>query len=206
MKFAEPLHEFEGEPLHLIELRQLPRERELVHVELAAELDLDRVDVLLGPPVVTRRKATAIGLIVRDAQPSFPTEPVERVDDDASGRGAPAAARDDVGALTAGVLMTVTASARHGVGTEEYGKAEARDALVEKLTQRRVIGPVVRGQSALEFGWGERPGERSTTLRRDAPDEPVRRVPALCAFHREGVDVRFCAIQIDDVAAAPRDE
>jgi len=203
---GEASDEGAGEFSHTLDALWIGSERGFIHVEPAGDLDLDGVDAVRGDPVVPRGVAATVGIVVADAVAARAGVLVDDVDDGGGRARASPRARDDVGARAGHVDVAATGLARHGVGAEQDGEAEAGALAGEQLGERAVVGAIDEVEAPLELGAGQAAGEDRLAVGRQTPDEAARVGAPAATFDGLVIDVVLAAVEVHDVTAGAREE
>ena len=97
--------------------------------------------------------------------------------------------------------------ARHRVGREDHGDAEALPLFLDEVGELAVIGAPHGLQALVELRLAQSPGECALAVAGRPPDQAmVEPDVRSAAFHDVGVDVRLGAIEVDDIARCARHE
>ena len=204
-----------GEFSHSSETLGIDSVSALIHVQPARNLDLDGMHTLRRLPVVSRREAAAVRIVVPDRETKGFSVGVDPVDDGA-GRAGPAPApgnqvRSKGGgwgwlARSGGRTQEGPGLAGHRVGAEQHHVAEAGDLALEERLEGAVVGPVDAVEAALELAAGQRRGQDGVAVGGEVPHQAARGGGAAAALHGGAVEVALPPVEIDDEAADAGDE
>src|SRR5687768_6273033 len=85
-----------GQELRALEAGRYRPKLLLVHVKPPGELDLDGVHPLARPPVVPRREAALVGIVMLHAEAEVARGPIDSIDHEGAGARAATRTRHDV--------------------------------------------------------------------------------------------------------------
>src|SRR5690606_18345898 len=120
LQLAQLLHQRGAELLGDVKAFRKLGERLLVHVQAPCYLDLNGVDVLEGPAVVSRAEATLVRVVVAHAPAKLPRQHLGGLLDFGRGAGSASRTRNDISARPTRIGMACAPLAGHGMGAKKH--------------------------------------------------------------------------------------